>query len=141
MWRIPGRPLWTLLNDVDVKAMRRQLGPGQVWMRVDELDNVRAQWPLVDSAARLQRELLAAPFGQSGRPRGPTPLSDREQAFVASGQFDASLPLTELYRRGLAAGVWEDDGRRPYARRNLDRARRLRERIHRVRPETADGNR
>ncbi len=121
-----GRPTaLALLNDDDVAAMRRNLAPGQIWMRVDQFDEVRADWPAVESAARLQRAVLASPHGRSGRPRGRRKLNESERMFLESAGIDETTALTEVYRRGVAAGVWTADLRPMYDRRNLDRARSL----------------
>jgi hypothetical protein len=121
---VPGRSLVTLVTDADVDAMRDLLEPGQVWMRVDQLDNIRRQWPMLDSAARAQRREIGLPSEKGGRPVGRLGMpSPEEQAFFAS--LTPDMRPSEIYRRGVAAGVWVDDGRSAYDRRNRARVRSL----------------
>ena len=63
---LQGRPLWVLLHERDLAAMRAELRPGQVWVNATDLSD--EQYRRLWAAISYQRQSLGKPLGEPGRP-------------------------------------------------------------------------
>jgi len=117
-----GQPVWVLLNAKDVKAMRRELRPGQVWVNASELDHDQylELWGLVSD----QRQRLGKRLKRPGRRLASiSPLRLELAKEIKAGP---GLANAEIYARGVERGVWPDGGS------YYDNVDRNRKRVHRL---------
>lgn len=119
-----GRPIMTLFDANDVRAMRRELRPGQVWVNASKLDHDKyfKLWSLVS----LQRQALGEVLKPPGRRAGSMSLARLELANEIKAA--PSLTYADIYDRGVKLGVWPDDGSYyEHPERNRKRILRLKE--------------
>lgn len=112
---LPGRPVWLLLYERDVEAMRAETQPGQVWVNVTDLDldQDRELWGVIS----YQQQRLGKPLGKPGRPG----LTNEECIEAARLKDDEGWTHTEIGKRfgwPLQANVW----RKPQRCRTSDEA-------------------
>jgi hypothetical protein len=117
---IDGRPLWLLRGQADIAAMRRQLAPGQVWIRADLIK--ADDWPRMTALASDQvRRVL-------GKVRRPGPAEGRRnearKQLVERVRKNPRISDDEINRLGVEADLWQGESRDYVLVR--DRARRIR---------------
>jgi hypothetical protein len=120
----PPSLVWALDSDAAIEAMRAELGPRQVWIRVDPADRDHRDilWSLAKAEQRRFRT-VASP----GRPRSPRKATTAERA--ALRDYRPEMTPREVYRLLVKAGVHPDDG--PFGdvaryQRNTRRVQRFR---------------
>lgn len=98
---IAGRAVWTLLNESDVAALRKELKPGQVWGRLDLVDHT--QRSILNAIGSYQRQRLGYHHKDSGRPKGTNP---RRQAVIDAIQD--GMPDRDVWRLAVEARLRSD---------------------------------
>ncbi len=103
---IEGRPVWILGNVDDVKTLRSELAPGQVWIRSDLVKS--DQWPAVRAVAMDAATRMLGQTRSAGRRKGSQNVA--RAALLERIRADPGLSTEAIDAMGIEAEIWEDMG-------------------------------